>query len=172
MPPCHRYSHTRFLNMFLKAVRVGVLQNRLLQTPSYLAEIPARNREGNKLPVPHQQPLPLALAVPTHLHLPQQGGSRKDQLPWATPSICSLLLQGELSLQRRHSQDGAMLGMSQITLGNPCAFPAAKAFPLFQHRAMHGAFQQLLKLPVKSSAKANCCHVSAKTLTATISDRR
>lgn len=56
MPPCHQYSYTKFLNMFLKAVSVGVVQNRPLHTASYLAETPAGNREGNKLTLPHQQP--------------------------------------------------------------------------------------------------------------------
>lgn len=69
MPPCHQYSHTHFLNMFRKAARFGLLQNRPLQTASYLAETLAGNREGNKLTLPHQQPLLLALAVLAYLRL-------------------------------------------------------------------------------------------------------
>ena len=111
-PTISIHIHTHFLNMFLKAVRVGVLQNRPLQTASYLAETPAGNSEGNKLTLPYQQPQPLALAALTYLRLPQQEGSGKAQLPWATPSLCPFLLQGELSLQQRHGQAGAMLGIT------------------------------------------------------------
>lgn len=95
-----------FLNKFLKAVRVGV-QNRSLQTASYLAETPAGNREGNKLTLPHQQPPPPhpgCADVPVHA---AAGGEQEGSI--ALGCICSLLLQGELSLWQRHGQARVML---------------------------------------------------------------
>lgn len=143
-----------------------MLQNRLLQTAFYLAETPAGNRKGNKLSQLHQQTPPVALHAPKFL---QQEGSRKVGLPWATHSTCSLLLQGELSLRQRHGQAGTELGITWIPVQRkPLCSPSSQDFPFVSA----ASFQHLLKLPVKSSAKANCCQVSAEALTATTDDRR
>lgn len=112
-------------------------QNRLLQTAFCVAETPAGNRKGKELTQPHQQTPVVALHAPKYLHSLQQEGSRKVCLPWATHSTCSLLLQGELSLQHRHSQAGTVLGITSIpVLRKPLCSPSSQGFP-FVSAASH-----------------------------------